>query len=81
MRDVKGDPCSVVKYLTKTLHYNNHVLFMQYGFMPDRGTTDAIFALRQLMEKHRGKPKGLHGIYRHITKHTIEFLVKMSGDA
>ena len=25
-----------------------------------RGTTDAIFAVRQLMEKHREKQKGLH---------------------
>ena len=28
--------------------------------MPGRGTTDAIFAVRQRMEKHRGKQKGLH---------------------
>ena len=28
--------------------------------MPGRGTTDAIFAVRQLMEKHREKQKGLH---------------------
>ena len=27
------------------------------GVMPGRGTTDAIFAVRQLMEKHRGKRK------------------------
>ncbi|XP_067121871.1 uncharacterized protein [Centruroides vittatus] len=25
----------------------------QFGFMPERGTADAIFALKQLMERHR----------------------------
>ena len=25
----------------------------QYGFMPGKGTTDAMFALRMLMEKYR----------------------------
>ena len=29
----------------------------QFAFMPGRGTTDAIFAVRQLMEKHREKQK------------------------
>ena len=32
----------------------------QFGFMPGRGTTDAILVLRKLMEKHRENPKGLH---------------------
>ena len=32
----------------------------QFGFMPGRGTTDAIFAVWQLMEKHREKQKELH---------------------
>ena len=32
----------------------------QFGFMPGRGTTDAIFAARQVMEKHREMQKELH---------------------
>ena len=32
----------------------------QFGFMPGRGTTDAIFAARQVIEKHREKQKELH---------------------
>ena len=53
----------------------------QFGFMPGRGTTDAIFAMRQLMEKHREKQKGLHIVFIDLEKHTIECLVKKSGDA
>ena len=33
---------------------------MQFGFMPGRGTTDAIFILRQLQEKHLAKSKDLY---------------------
>ena len=32
----------------------------QFGVMPSRGTTDAIFAVRQLMEKNQEKQKELH---------------------
>ena len=32
----------------------------QFGFMPGRGTIDTVFAVRQMMEKHRQKQKGLH---------------------
>ena len=28
---------------------------MQFGFMPGKGTTDAIFIMRQVQEKHQAK--------------------------
>ena len=35
----------------------------QFGFMPGRGTTDAIFAARQVIEKHRKMQKELHMLF------------------
>jgi hypothetical protein len=40
----------------------------QYGFMPGRSTTDAIFALRMLMEKYREGQKELHCIFVDLEK-------------
>ena len=36
----------------------------QFGFVPGRGTTDAIFAVRQLQEKYLAANKRLHGFRR-----------------
>ena len=35
----------------------------QYGFMPEKGTTDAMFALRVLMEKYREGQRELHCVF------------------
>ena len=35
----------------------------QFGFMPNRKTTDAIFALRQIMEKYREGQKALYIVF------------------
>ena len=35
----------------------------QYGFMPGKGITDAMFALRMLMEKYREDQRALHCVF------------------
>ena len=40
----------------------------QFGFMPRRGTTDAIFILRQVMEKYREKEKEMHLVFIDLEK-------------
>ncbi|KAK3566570.1 hypothetical protein QTP86_000992 [Hemibagrus guttatus] len=40
----------------------------QYGFMPRKRTTDAIFALRILMEKYRDGQKELHCVFVDLEK-------------
>ncbi|KAK3544182.1 hypothetical protein QTP86_006029 [Hemibagrus guttatus] len=40
----------------------------QYGFMPRKSTTDAIFALRILMEKYRDGQRELHGVFIDLEK-------------
>ena len=40
----------------------------QYGFMPGKRTTDALFALRVLMEKYREGQKELHCVFVDLEK-------------
>ena len=40
----------------------------QYGFMPGKGTTDAMFALRILMEKYREGQRELHCVFVDLEK-------------
>ncbi|KAK3508701.1 hypothetical protein QTP70_004255 [Hemibagrus guttatus] len=40
----------------------------QYGFMPRKSTTDAIFALRILMEKYRNGQRELHCLFVDLEK-------------
>ena len=41
---------------------------MQFGFMPRRGTSDAIFTLRQIHEKYLGKHKNLYFAFVDLKK-------------
>ena len=40
----------------------------KYGFMPGKGTTDAMFALRMLIEKYREGQKELHCVFVDLEK-------------
>ena len=40
----------------------------QYGFMPGKGTTDAMFTLRRLMEKYRKGQRELHCVFMNLEK-------------
>ena len=40
----------------------------QYGFMPGKGTTDAMFALRMLMENYREGERELHCVFVDLEK-------------
>ena len=40
----------------------------QFGFLPGRGTTDAIFAARQVIEKHQEMQGELHIVFIDIEK-------------
>ena len=41
---------------------------IQFGFIPSRGTKDAIFILRQLQQKHLGKHKPLYFAFVDLEK-------------
>lgn len=56
------------RVMDKRLRECTEITEAQFGFMPGRSTTDAIFALRQLMEKYREKRRGLHLVFIDLEK-------------
>ncbi|KAK3570034.1 hypothetical protein QTP86_009176 [Hemibagrus guttatus] len=56
------------KYLGSTVQSNGECGKEQYGFMPRKSTTDAIFALRILMEKYRDGQRELHCVFVDLEK-------------
>ena len=41
---------------------------MQFGFMPGKGTTDPIFIMRQLQEKHQANKKKMYYYFVDLEK-------------
>ena len=41
---------------------------MQFGFMPGKGNTDAIFIMQQVQEKHQAKKKKLYYAFVDLEK-------------
>ena len=52
----------------------------QYEFMPEIGTTDAMFALRMLLEKYREGQRELHCVFVDLEKLTTKFRGKSCGN-
>ena len=51
---------------------------VQYGFMPGRGTVDAVFVLRRLCEKFRVKKRKLFFIFVDLEK-AFDLLIECQG--
>ena len=58
------------------IRYMAKVDDMQFGFMPGKGTTDAIFLVRQMQEKHYGKKRKLILPLLITRRHLIESHIK-----
>ena len=56
------------RILEKIIREQVNINEMQYGFMPGRGTTDAIFILRQLQERYLHKNKRLYFVFVDLEK-------------
>ena len=52
---------------------------MQFGFSPGKGTTDAIFIVRQLQEKYLAKKKDLWMAFIDLEKALIGCRVRYCG--
>ena len=51
------------RVLDKRLREIVEIDTMQYGFMSDKGSADAVFILRRLAEKYQSKVKNLHYLF------------------
>ena len=58
---------------------------MQFGFMPGKGTTEAIFIMRQVQEKHQAKKKlyyafvDLEKAFDRVTREVVRWALRKLG--
>ena len=46
---------------------------MQFGFMPGRATTEALFVVQRMQEEYKDKKKKLYIVLWVLKRHLIEF--------
>ena len=56
------------RILEKRLREETEISKEQFGFMPGRGTTDAVFTHREIIEKYREKQRELHLVFIDLEK-------------
>ena len=56
------------RVLEKRIRWQVSIDNMQFGFMPGKGTTDVIFIMRQVQEKHQAKKKKLYYAFLDLEK-------------
>ena len=56
------------------LHLHRVHFLVQFGFMPWKGTTDAIFTVWQMQEKYVCKGQKLYFAFVDLEKHMVEYL-------
>ena len=58
----------VERVLERRIRESVNIDSMQFGFMPGRGTTDALFVVRRMQEEYRDKKKKLYMCFVDIEK-------------
>ena len=56
------------KVIDRRLREETTMIEEQFGFMPGKGATDAIFAAKNMIEKHRERQKKLHMVFIDLEK-------------
>ena len=56
------------KVIERRLRIETSISKNQFGFMPGRSTTEAIYLIRSLMEKYRSRSKDLYMIFIDLEK-------------